>query len=338
MSVSTPPRLGKLPFIAADLALLAAAAALVWAGPRPLGVWPALAVAGCVALGAWLLVLPFLKEHEAAVAREQRGDLAGTLAQIQKLEAAALQIGQATASWSGVADRAAKSVEAAGAIEARLAQEARAFGEILKKQNEAEKQTLRLEVEKLRRAEGDWLQAAVRMLDHTWALYRAALQSGQENVSRQIGAFQLAQRDAVRRVGLVALVAQPGEAYDERRHQLPGEAARPETGAVIADCLAPGYVFQGQLLRPPLVVTRPEAGPEPAVPAAAAASHAVAGADHALPPDSEAAPPAAAVDPAVAQRVPEPDSEAALPAEAPPAAAAEPAEPSAAQPAQRELL
>lgn len=316
MSDTPPSRLGKLPFLAADLTLLAAAATLVWAGPRPLGVWPALAIAGCVALGAWLLVLPFLREHEAAVAREQRGDLAGTLAQIQKLESAALQIGQATASWSGVAERAAKSVETAGAIEARLAQEARAFGEILKKQNEAEKQTLRLEVEKLRRAEGDWLQAVVRMLDHTFALFRAALQSGQENVSRQIGAFQLAQRDAVRRVGLVVLMAQPGEAYDERRHQLPEGAPRPAAGAVIVDCLAPGYVFQGQLLRPPLVATQPETGPEPAAGAAApAATGDAVRPDHALPPDTETAPPAQA-----------------------PAAAAEPAEPTAAELAQRELL
>ncbi|HMO66453.1 MAG TPA: hypothetical protein PKE47_14735, partial [Verrucomicrobiota bacterium] len=171
MSATNPPRLGKLPFLAADLTLLAAAAALVWAGPRPLGVWPALAVAGCAALGAWLLVLPFLKEHEADVAREHRGDLAGTLAQIQKLESAAMQIGQATASWSGVAERAARSVETAGAIEARLSQEARAFGDILRKQNEAEKQTLRLEVEKLRRAEGEWLQAAVRVLAHVRQRY-----------------------------------------------------------------------------------------------------------------------------------------------------------------------
>lgn len=266
MSEATVPRLGKAPFLAADLTLLAAAAALVWLGTRPLGLWPAVAVAGCVALGAWLLVLPFLKEHEAAVGREQRGDLAGTLAQIQKLETAAMQIGQATASWTGVAERAGKSVETAAAIEARLSQEARAFGEILTKQNDGEKKTLRLEVEKLRRAEGDWLQVAVRMLDHTYALFRAATQSGQENVVRQIGGFQLAQRDAARRVGLVPLVAQPGEPFDERRHQLADGATKPEAGAVIADCIGTGYVFQGQLIRPPLVMVRAEPAPEAAEP------------------------------------------------------------------------
>lgn len=258
MSETTVPRLGKAPFLVADLTLLAAAAALAWLSPHPLGLWAAVAMAGCVALGAWLLVLPFLKEHEAAMAREQRGDLAGTLAQIQKLETAAMQIGQATASWTGVAERAGRSIETAAAIETRLSQEARAFGEILSKQNDGEKQTLRLEVEKLRRAEGDWLQVAVRMLDHTYALFRAAMQSGQENVVRQIGSFQLAQRDAARRVGLVPLVTQPGEPFDERRHQLAEGAAKPGPGAVVAECLGTGYVFQGQLIRPPMVVVRTE--------------------------------------------------------------------------------
>ncbi|MFN0068030.1 MAG: hypothetical protein ACKVYV_10385 [Limisphaerales bacterium] len=268
MSEANVPHLGKLPFLAADLTLLATAAALVAWGPRPFDLAVALALAACVALGAWLLVLPFLREHEAAVAREQRADLAGTLAQIQKLESAAMQIGQATASWAGVAERAAKSVESAAAIEARLSQEARAFGEILKKQNDGEKQTLRLETEKLRRAEGDWLQAAVRMLDHTYALFRAALQSGQESVVRQIGSFQLAQRDAARRMGLVALLAQPGEPFDERRHQLAEGAPKPGPGAVVADCPGAGYVFQGQLIRPPLVMVRTGPLPETAAPPA----------------------------------------------------------------------
>jgi molecular chaperone GrpE (heat shock protein) len=257
---TTAPRLGKAPFLVADLTLWAAAVAIVLFSPRPLGAWAAAAVCACAAFGAWLMVLPFLTEHEAALAREQRGDLAGTLAQIQKLEAAALQIGQATASWQGVADKAGRSVESAAAIEARLSQEARAFGEILARQNDAEKQTLRLEVEKLRRAEGDWLQTVVRMLDHAYLLFRAAVQSRQENVARQVGQFQLALRDLARRVGLVPVLAQPGEPFDERRHQLPEGAARPAGQAFVADTLMTGYAYQGQPLRPVLVALQETVG------------------------------------------------------------------------------
>ncbi|HMO65735.1 MAG TPA: hypothetical protein PKE47_11045, partial [Verrucomicrobiota bacterium] len=61
----------------------------------------------------------------------------------------------------------------------------------------------------------------------------------------------------------------------------------------IADCLAPGYIFQGQLLRPPLGVNRPESEPGPAAPVAAGpATVEAAGPEPALPPSTEAAPPA----------------------------------------------
>jgi len=65
-------------------------------------------------------------------------------------------------------------------------------------------QHLELETAKLRRAEGDWLQVTVRILDHVFALYVAAARSGQPRLAEQIAAFQNACRDAARRVGLVA--------------------------------------------------------------------------------------------------------------------------------------
>jgi molecular chaperone GrpE (heat shock protein) len=282
------PRLGKGPFLVADLTLWAAAVAIVAFSPRPLGPWAAAAVCACAALGAWLMVLPFLKEHEAALAREQRGDLAGTLAQIQKLEAAALQIGQATASWQGVAEKAGRSVESAAAIEERLGREARAFGEILSRQNDAEKQTLRLEAEKLRRAEGEWLQTMLRMLDHTYLLFRAAVQSRQENVIRQVGQYQLAVRDLARRVGLVPVMAQPGEPFDERRHRLPDGVARPGGQVFVADTLMTGYAYQGQPIRPVLVALQEAVAP---------AAPGVEGMEKPSPPPDEEAPEPRAAEP-----------------------------------------
>jgi len=57
--------------------------------------------------------------------------------------------------------------------------------------------------------------------------------------------FQDACRDAARRVGLVPIVSQPGEAFDAKIHQLDNDAVAPEN-AVIADTLAQGYLYQGQ--------------------------------------------------------------------------------------------
>ena len=82
---------------------------------------------------------------------------------------------------------------------------------------------------------------------------QAAAHSGQPNVQQQIGLFQNACRDVVRRVGLLTLEAEPGEAFDEARHRLLDNEPRPEPGAVVAETLATGFSFQGQMLRPMLV-------------------------------------------------------------------------------------
>ena len=47
--------------------------------------------------------------------------------------------------------------------------------EFLAKANDSEKGFLRLEVDKLKRAEGEWLQTLVRILDHVNALHQGAL-------------------------------------------------------------------------------------------------------------------------------------------------------------------
>ena len=44
--------------------------------------------------------------------------------------------------------------------------EVQALTEFMKRANDSERATLRLEVEKLRRWESEWLQVAVQMLDH----------------------------------------------------------------------------------------------------------------------------------------------------------------------------
>jgi len=57
------PPVAKLPFVLGDLALLATAALLAWAGPTPLDAATLLGVFACVALGAVLLVTPFLLDY-----------------------------------------------------------------------------------------------------------------------------------------------------------------------------------------------------------------------------------------------------------------------------------
>ena len=138
-------------------------------------------------------------------------------------------------------------------ITERMAAEVRDFTGFMQKINEGEKSTLRLEAEKLRRAETDWLQVLVHVLDHVHALHTGAARSGQPRLVEQLTHFQNACRDAARRVGLLAFAASPGEKFDTQRHQSANGDKTPPAGAVIAEALAPGYTLQGRLVRPALV-------------------------------------------------------------------------------------
>ena len=253
MSNRTVPKLSKWPFFVADAALLGMAWLIFRQSQSPMTVWDTSLCAGCVALGALLCVSPFLLEYRAAMRLTEADRLASAVLQIENLEILGRQITQATAGWQTAHEHATKSVDAAREIAEAITTEARAFGQFLKKANDTEKSHLRLEVDKLRRAETEWLQILVRILDHVFALYQAALRSGQANLTEQIGQFQNTCRDIARRVGLVPFVAIAGEPYDSKVHQLADASLVAGAEGRVAETLAAGYSFQGQLVRPALV-------------------------------------------------------------------------------------
>ncbi len=254
MSASTAPTLVKWPFLLGDLLFIGLAALIVQMSVHPLALGQIAACVVCLGAGAWLAVLPFLKEHDAALRLAESASLNDTVAQIQNLESVASQVGSATSQWQIAQEANTKTVEAAQEIATRMTTEAKGFADFMQKTNDAEKGHLRLEVEKLRRAEGEWLQILVRLLDHIFALYQAGTRSGQPALTEQLGQFQNACRDAARRVGLVPFAAAPGEPFDVDRHQLPEGQPPPTDVAFIADTLATGYTFQGQPLRRALVL------------------------------------------------------------------------------------
>src|SRR5262249_25442517 len=123
----------------------------------------------------------------------------------------------------------------------------------MQKANDSEKATLRLEIDKLRRMESEWLQVLVRMLDHVYALNLAAVRSGQPKLMEQLGNFQIACRDAARRVGLTPFAPNPSERFDAERHEVLDGNGQPAADSTISETIATGYTFQGRLLRPALV-------------------------------------------------------------------------------------
>ena len=247
------------PFLVVDLLFVGAAIFLFQQAHRPLLGWEAGCLMLCAGAGAVAFLAPFLRRGANNQALIQAQKLADAAEKIQKLEELANQISNSTAQWQIVQDAAAKTAQTATDLAQTMAAEAKAFAEFLQKANDVERVHLRLEVDKLRRAETDWLQIVIRMLDQVHALFQAALQSGQPALAGQIGLFQNACRDIPRRVGLVAVTAAAGEPFDPKRHQLMNDAPAPEGSPFIAETLAPGYTYQGQMVRRALVRLQDEA-------------------------------------------------------------------------------
>lgn len=256
MNEASCNKVPKLPFLMANAVLIIAAAALITRAEHPISLWEAITAAASVALGAVLGCLPFILDYRATCRQLEVNAVGEVSGKIEDLKKLAGQITTATDQWARVQEvtqgGADKTIAAANEISERMASEVREFNEFQKKMNDAEKGTLRLEVEKLRRAEGEWLQVVARILDHIFALHTAATRSGQPELAEQIGNFQNACRDAARRVGLTPFGAAPDEKFDAERHRAHG-VENPPAEAVVAETVAPGMTFQGRLIRPVLV-------------------------------------------------------------------------------------
>jgi molecular chaperone GrpE (heat shock protein) len=250
------PKLAKWPFFLGDALLLGLAELIVHQSKFALGHWELCFVVLCVAGGAVLGIAPFLLEYVALVKVVEAGSLTTVVSQLRNPQGIAGQMSGATGRRQEAQDAPDETARSAREIAERMTAEVQAFTEFMKRANDNDRVTLLLEVEKLRRAEADWLQVLVRTLDHVFALHQGALRSGQPGLIEQLGNFQNACWEAARRVGLTPFVANEAEPFDAQRHQLPEEAAPPAPDAVVAETIAAGYTYQGRLIRPALVRLR----------------------------------------------------------------------------------
>ena len=248
MLLSEAPRTPKWPFLLADVILVATAAAVAWKA-APVWTWKEISlVGGLTGLGAWIFIQPFQKDHEAAVKLFEQVNLASAAEKLGSLDKTAQQIAAATAQWQDIQTLSNKTVNAAGDITQRIAAEAKSFSEFLARANDGEKANLRLEIEKLRRGEKDSLQVVIHLMDHCFALFQAAMSSGQPQLIQQIGNYRNACIDATRRVGILPYEAQPGEPFDADRHEV-ADGSKATEGATVERTIAWGYTFQGAGIR-----------------------------------------------------------------------------------------
>lgn len=260
MSLSEAPRTPKWPYLLADVALVAVAATVAWKA-APVWTWREIAlVGGLTGLGAWIFIQPFQKDHEAAVKLFEQVNLASAAEKLGSLEKTAQQIAAATAQWQEIQAVSGKTVTAAGNIANQIAAEAKGFTEFLARANDGEKANLRLEIEKLRRSEKESLQVVIHLMDHCFALFQAALASGQPQLIQQIGNYRNACIDASRRVGLLPYEAEPGEPFDTERHEV-ADGSAPSPSAIVDRTVAWGYTFQGAGVRRIQVALRSDSSP-----------------------------------------------------------------------------
>jgi len=249
-------KLPKWPFLVGYVLLLALAVFVVWQAPHPISRRDVLLCVVFTTLGTILGALPYVLDYRAFLKVVEVNALGAAVDQIQNLEKFTAQIATATEQWTRVQDvvqgNSDKTVAGAKEIADRMTAEVREFAEFQQKMNDSERAALRLEVEKLRRGEAEWLQILVRILDHIFALHTAAVRSGQPELVEQIGNFQTACRGVTRRVGLVAFEAEPDQPFDAKVHHVAGNE-EPFEGAVVAETAASGFTLQGKLLRPALV-------------------------------------------------------------------------------------
>ncbi len=263
MDETNAPRMAtwvKTVFFIGDILLLLVALLIVTEVPRPISLPYACLLVAAVAIGGILSTIPFLVEFKAMVQLAEVEGLKSSTAQLQDLERLTHQIRLATGQWQTVQEHCSKAVSSAQEIGSRMIQEGKDFAQFMEKANDSERTHLRLEIDKLRRAESEWLEVVVRICDHVYALHRAALNSGQPGLAEQLTRFQHAVRDSARRIGLVPHEAKENDLFDEQAHQLFDSNHPASPGALIAETVATGYTLQGQPIRR-IVVALKETGP-----------------------------------------------------------------------------
>src|SRR5260370_29351439 len=161
MSNQTGSKLPKWPFFV-GVALLFGLASGIYAGDGlPTGPWQEAMIMVCVMAAVAVGVAPYMLDHRAASRLAQADTLAGALIRLKGVEQVAGQIAAASSQWQAVQEQADRTATGVREMSDRMSAEARAFTQTLQRMNDGERAVMRVEVEKLRRAEAEWLQVLV---------------------------------------------------------------------------------------------------------------------------------------------------------------------------------
>jgi archaellum component FlaC len=163
------PPLNPWPFLVGDAVLLATACLLSSQANAPLNGLPLIAIAGCVALGAVLAVLPFLLNHT----RRQESALAERLQEIaalaQTTTTSAEQISIAAASLHSIAETTTRSLKLGEQLPQKIQEKINDFKSQLNEVAVTENEALTQEINTLRASETERLETALTSVRKTAA-------------------------------------------------------------------------------------------------------------------------------------------------------------------------
>ncbi len=274
MSEPSSPSVVKWPFLLADFCVLVVAAVLAWLAhtrelPWSLGL--AAVIAASVAAGAWILVTPFLRDQDARLKLREQAGLADTVTQIRQVERVVSSVVAASTQIASSQVGLTQANAAAQSLVGVMHEERQAFMEFIQRRDDQERQTMRLELDKLRRGEEETLKVICHLLDHNYAVFLAGQRSGQPAVAQQLAAYRAACLDSVRRLGIVAHEATVGEGFNPDFHQT-WDGQPPAAGSRISGTLACGYTIRSLPVRPIIVAvdTAVETAAENTIPDAGA--------------------------------------------------------------------
>lgn len=253
MRQSDEPNLPIWIFVLGDISFIIVAIWLTQVSPAPITALHALMILVAVGAGAWCSIYPFLKAYQRASRVSETDKLKSTVETIEELKNLASSIDLARGDWQSAGAESQKVIDASKEVYDRMAEETKAFHQFLQDSQATEIRNLKLETDKLRKADQTWVELTVHLLDHIYAISTAAERSGQDNLSAQHVQFRAACYDIVRRVGLVPFGVEPGEIFDPRKHQIKNPEDKVGAGAKVEGTIATGYTYQGQLLRRSMV-------------------------------------------------------------------------------------
>lgn len=252
---SNPSASDKAPFVVTDLVLILTAIGILTFTQHPLSGSAVWTITLLVFSGAWIAVTPWIMEQRSKTKLVELEGLKGVEESIQKMNSFSDGVNSALLSLSNVQEIAQASAQRATEAEEKIAQYGLDFEERFSKAANYEKSALQLEIDKLKRIEKDWVSSASGMLDHILALASAGIHSGKPEIAEQMKRFRAACLDIASHAGIQPYMPAPTDLYDPEKHAVPPNAPTPAEAAKIARVLAPGFLYQGVLIRKAMILT-----------------------------------------------------------------------------------